>query len=70
VKNCNGTWHVEGCRHPDRKTMCGRNVGLGAQEKKVKLKELLKEFLEHETNFCRTCVMLTLWEYVKAAQLR
>jgi len=70
VKNSNGVWHIEGYRHPDRKTACGRVIALGTPERRVKLKDLVKEFLEHETSFCRTCVMLTLWEYVKAAQLR
>jgi len=61
-----GVWHVEGERHPNRKTLCGRSVSLEYSEKKLKLKDLARDFIVKETNYCKTCVLLVLWDYLKA----
>jgi len=61
-------WHIEGQKYPNWRTLCGRDIARDniLSTKQLKLEILTKQFIKHETAFCKKCMTLLLHEYIRS----
>jgi len=61
-------WHIEFSKYPNWRAYCGRDISKVniLSTKTLRLEVLARNFIKHETAFCRKCITLLLLEYVRS----